>query len=254
MLLMAGLLTLLVFPVLLFWLKSTPTNAGLSPLGEQAQPAVPEITTTVKPEDKAAPKLTELLTSRAFWGLALPFFICGITTTGMIDTHLIPFSHDHGFSTDITSATVSILAAFNILGTLASGPLSDRFDNRIILGTIYAIRALTLIFLLVLNQGYWLVLFGIVFGLVDFAVLAPTQLLASHYFQGHSVGIVFGLLSMSHQLGSALGAYIPGVLYTITGNYTLPFIGGAILLELGAFLSFTLPRVKTQKQLKPVIA
>lgn len=254
MLLMAGLLCVIVFPLLLLFLRSTPAEVNLQPLcsDELAENAATE--QTIVSDNTPKPKISSIFKTRAFWGLALPFFICGITTTGMIDTHLIPFAHDHGYSTDITSATVSVLAAFNIIGTLASGPLSDRFDNRVILGTLYLIRAFTLIFLLVTNQAVGLVLFGVIFGLVDFAVLAPTQLLASRYFQGHSVGLVFGLLSMSHQLGSALGAYLPGLLYTWTGNYNLAFIGAAAILEVGALLSYTLPKSRKTKAISPQLA
>jgi len=165
--------------------------------------------------------------SRAFWNLVLPFFICGITITGMIDTHLIPFAHDHGYALGVTGATVSLLAAFNILGTLASGPLFDRWNNRHILGVLYSVRAVSLVLLLTMHQAQWLIAFGVILGLVDFAVLAPTQMLASRYFAGHSLGLVFGLLSLAHQLGSALGSYVPGVLYDLTGSYTLPFGAGA---------------------------
>ncbi|HEX2909606.1 MAG TPA: MFS transporter [Chloroflexia bacterium] len=240
-LLFGVLLVILFFPLLLL-LRSHPEDKGLRPYsrGEESGPVEKHSETALPAEQNLSKK--NIFANRAFWGLALPFFVCGITTTGMIDTHLIPFAHDHGYTTTVTSATVSLLAAFNILGTLASGPLSDRWDNRRILGTLYGVRALTIVLLLITNQSYWLIIFGVVFGLVDFAVVAPTQVLASRYFHGHSVGVVFGLLSMSHQLGSSIGAYIPGLLYTITGNYTVPFIAGAVLLEVAAFLSFTLPR------------
>lgn len=236
---LGALVSLLIFPLLLLLLRSTPGEIGLQPYGATEAPTAPTPAPRVagKPADTRA-----LLLSRPFWSLALPFFICGITTTGMIDTHLIPFAHDHGHSTSVTSATVSLLAAFNILGTLASGPLSDRWDNRHILGVLYSVRALSLVLLLTMNQPQWLIAFGVIFGLVDFAVLAPTQLLASRYFSGHSVGFVFGLLSLSHQLGSAIGAYVPGVLYDLTGSYSAPFAAGAGILLVGAVLCFTLPQ------------
>jgi MFS family permease len=204
------------------------------PLGNEPE----AVTTTRQPAARI-----NLWTSRAFWSLVLPFFICGVSTTGMIDTHLVPFAHDHGYSTAVTGAAVSLLAAFNILGTLASGPLADRFDNRKILGSLYALRAVTLIVLVFAPHGStWLLMFGIAFGLVDFAVLAPIQVLASRLFEGHSVGIVFGLLSLSHQFGSALGSYLPAVLYDATGSYNVAFLGTAAGLVLGSLLSFSVPQ------------
>lgn len=237
-----------VVPLLLTFLRARPADLGLRPYGEdRATKGMTErrlgnelktATTTGQPAARI-----NLLTSRAFWSLALPFFICGVSTTGMIDTHLVPFAHDHGYSTAVTGAAVSLLAAFNILGTLASGPLADRFDNRKILGSLYALRAVTLIVLVFAPHGSaWLVMFGIAFGLVDFAVLAPTQVLASRLFEGHSVGMVFGLLSLSHQFGSALGSYLPGVLYDATGSYNVAFLGASAGLVLGSLLSFSVPQ------------
>jgi predicted MFS family arabinose efflux permease len=107
---------------------------------------------------------------------------------------------------------------------------------------LYSVRAVSLVLLLTTQHAPWLLAFGVLFGIVDFAVLAPTQLLASRYFAGHSLGVIFGMLSMVHQFGSALGAYVPGVLYDLTGSYAVPFGGGAAILVLGAALSFTLPQ------------
>jgi MFS family permease len=241
-------LSLVIFPLLLLLLRSTPAEIGAQPYGAAVTPALRNEPGAIESQP-AAPYT--IFFQRAFWGLALPFFICGITTTGMIDTHLIPFAHDHGYAAGVTGAAVSLLAAFNILGTLASGPLSDRWDNRHILGSLYAIRALSLVLLLTLHQPQWLLAFGVIFGLVDFAVLAPTQLLASRYFEGHSLGFVFGLISLTHQLGSALGAYIPGVLYDLTGSYNLPFAAGAGILVIGALLSFLLPHPNATLQRLP---
>lgn len=251
--LVLGVCTSLLMLPLLLLLRSTPQDIGVQPYGaDSAADSQATAETGGAAERPAA--VASVWRSRAFWSLALPFFICGITTTGMIDTHLIPFAQDHGHALGVTGATVSLLAAFNILGTLASGPLADRWDNRQILGVLYSVRALSLVLLLTMHQPGWLLAFGVIFGLVDFAVLAPTQMLASRYFAGHSLGFVFGLLSLAHQLGSAFGSYIPGVLYDLTGSYTLPFGAGAALLVVGGVLSFTLPQISDATRPRPVAA
>ncbi|WP_326998760.1 MFS transporter [Cohnella kolymensis] len=79
--------------------------------------------------------------SRGFWFLIIPFFVCGFTTTGLMDTHLIPFAQYCGFSVSTTSAAVSLLAAFNTAGTLAAGYLADRWNNSRLLAYIYLVRA-----------------------------------------------------------------------------------------------------------------
>lgn len=240
---LGALVVVAVVPLLIIFLRARPSDFGLRPLGETSIKEQPRVEARTAEAAVHGPARINLWTSRAFWSLALPFFICGVSTTGMIDTHLVPFAHDHGYSTAVTGAAVSLLAAFNIFGTLASGPLADCFDNRKILGTLYAVRTVTLIVLVFAPHGSaWLVMFGIAFGLVDFAVLAPTQVLASYLFEGNSVGMVFGLLSLSHQLGSAVGSYLPGLLYDLTGSYDVAFLGAAAGLIVGSVLSFSVPQ------------
>ena len=249
---LAALSALLAAPVLWLLIRSRPAELGLRPYGAappcEVDPGDPAAASDAEP---AQGRVCELLASRGFWGLAVPFFICGFTTTGMIDTHLIPYAHDHGHSTAVTGAAVSLLAAFNVLGTLASGPLSDRLDSRRILAGLYAGRALTLLLLLVTDSPTWLLTFGVLFGLVDFATVAPTQVLASAYFRRHSLGLVFGLIFLSHQLGSAVGAYVPGALYDLTGSYDLALLIGAVALLVAAALSLTLPPAPTPQVNQP---
>ena len=240
---------LVAFPVLALLLRSSPEEIGARPYGREAVDA-PSDTSGGEPakasDEPDAPKVG-LYTSRAFWGLSLPFFVCGVTTTGMIDTHLVPYAHDHGHTAAVAGLAVALLAAFNVLGTLASGPLSDRFDGRKILGALYAVRAMTILLLLFTDSSAWLVAFGVLFGLVDFASVAPTQLLASRYFRGHSVGVVFGPLFLSHQVGSALGAYVPGAVHDLTGGYGAAFLGSVLALLVGSVLSFGLPRARVDR-------
>lgn len=234
-----AILAMVISPILLLYLRSFPSEMDLQPLrsGKGTSNRAPEATASPGESQKGT------LVSWAFWGLAIPFFVCGVTTTGLMDTHLIPYAHDHGFSTSVTSAAVGLLAAFNILGTLASGPLADRWDNRKILGALYSLRALSIILLYFAYRPEALIAFSILFGIVDFATVAPTQMLASKYFSGRSVGVVFGLLSLVHQIGSALGSYVPGVVYTSTGSYDLVLIGSVVALAVAALLPILLPAI-----------
>ena len=176
---LAGLAAVVAAPVMLVLLRSRPADKGLEPYGgasvlvpeERQHPEAP-------PVRVERPPVSALLRRREFWGLALPFFVCGYTTTGMIDTHLIPLAHDHGYGTATTGAAVGVLAVFNVLGTLASGPLADRYDSRLILAGLYGMRAITLVLLLFTHSAPSLLVFSLTFGLVDFATVAPTQVLA----------------------------------------------------------------------------
>ncbi|MDO7348181.1 MFS transporter [Bacillus stercoris] len=228
------LLIVIVFPVALLMLRNNPSEKKTEPIGGLAAS-----------EKDTAPKTTALSVTgmfrmRQFWFLILPFLICGFTTVGLMDTHLIPFSHDHGFSTTVTSAAVSLLAGFNIAGILLSGIVADRWSSRKILCFLYAVRAMSIVILIYSHEPYLLLAFAILFGLVDFATVAPTQMLATQYFQNYSIGLMIGWLSLAHQIGSALGAYVPGVIYTITGEYTLAFYLSIGMLVLASVMNVML--------------
>jgi sugar phosphate permease len=241
-LLLGSLLIIVVFPLLILFLRTFPSDIGVRPYGEMKE--IPKQGVVQGVDELQSKKMFSILNNKYFWFLSLPFLICGYTTTGLIDTHLIPFSHDHGFSTDVTGAAVSLLAAFNIIGTLCSGQIADHFDNRKFLALLYFTRGLTILLLLITNQWLLLLIFAVLFGLVDFATVAPTTMLAIEFFKKQSVGYVLGLLSLCHQVGSALGAYIPGLLYDLTGGYSIALISAIVLLMLASLLNLALPEFK----------
>ncbi|PLR93860.1 MFS transporter [Bacillus sp. T33-2] len=247
-LILGSFLILIVCPILAILLKSEPSESGLAALGSESSH---EITTPVKKQQQTS---KTSLWDRRFLFLLIPFFVCGVTTTGLMDTHLIPFAQYCGFTPGITSAAVAALAGFNVLGTLISGILADRINNKTILIFLYFARALTIVFLLIFssNAGLMklfmdypvlLLAFSVSFGLVDFATVAPTIKLLSDYFKGQSFGLLSGWLFMSHQLGSAIGSYIPGLLFDETNSYQLSFLIAFILLIAAGFFSALLPKV-----------
>ncbi|MDU0154925.1 MFS transporter [Bacillus cabrialesii] len=228
------LLMVIVFPAALLLLRNNPSEMNAEPIGGLAEAEKETASKTT------ALSVTGMFRMRQFWFLMLPFLICGFTTVGLMDTHLIPFSHDHGFSTTVTSAAVSLLAGFNIAGILLSGIIADRWSSRKILCFLYAVRALSIVILIYSHEPYLLLAFAILFGLVDFATVAPTQMLATQYFQNYSIGLMIGWLSLAHQIGSALGAYVPGVIYTVTGEYTLAFYLSIGMLVLASVMNVML--------------
>ncbi|MBY4605175.1 MULTISPECIES: MFS transporter [Bacillus] len=228
------LLIVIVFPAALLMLRNNPSEKNTEPIGGLAAAEKETASKTT------ALSVTGMFRMKQFWFLILPFLICGFTTVGLMDTHLIPFSHDHGFSTTVTSAAVSLLAGFNIAGILLSGIVADRWSSRKILCFLYAVRALSIVILIYSHEPYLLLAFAILFGLVDFATVAPTQMLATQYFQNYSIGLMIGWLSLAHQIGSALGAYVPGVIYTVTGEYTLAFYLSIGMLVLASVMNVLL--------------
>ncbi|MBH8608767.1 MFS transporter [Thermoactinomyces sp. CICC 10521] len=241
---LGGILVFLTFPLLLLFLKNRPSDMGLQPYGGSHNNQSDIVTKKAKTQGFNL----SFWRHRGFWCLILPYFVCGFTTTGLMDTHLVPFAHDHGFSSATTGTAVSLLALFNVMGTLASGHFADRWSNRWMLVTLYAVRAITVFFLIYIHQPYLLWFFSILFGLVDFSTVAPTTLLATRYFQSMNVGLVLGWLSFGHQVGSALGAFIPGWLFDLTGGYALSFLIATIMLGGAVVLSFMLPQEVQDRQ------
>jgi sugar phosphate permease len=236
----AALLAIGVAPVLWRWLRDRPADVGLLPIGGPLPAAVEAHEHPDAPP--AAIGLGQLLRSRGFWGLGIPFFVCGITTTGFVDTHLIPLAQDHGIPGGTAGLAVALLAAANVTGILLSGPLADRVDNRLLLAGLYGTRALSFVALATIVDQRALIGFAVLFGLVDFSVVAPTQWLAARYVSPQTVGLAFGCLNGIHQLGSAFGAWIPGVLYDATGSYDTMLTAAIVVLVVAALTCLTLPR------------
>ena len=234
---LGAFLLLIVFPIVLLFLRNHPNEKGLVPIGGE----IVEEGTVEKKSLNTTSSIWNVFLKREFWFLILPFAICGFTTTGLMDTHLIPFSHDHGFSTSVTSAAVSILAGFNIIGILLSGIVADRWSSRKMLFFLYGMRAISICILLYSHNSALLLIFAVLFGLVDFATVAPTQLLATQYFKEYSIGFILGWLFLSHQIGSALGAYLPGLFYNETGSYNISFYLSIMILAGAAILNLLLP-------------
>jgi sugar phosphate permease len=254
-------LLIAVFPTAWLLLRNRPAEKNLQPIGGYREEEQPQ----EKHQQPQKPSDWSVVRTRQFWFLVLPFFICGYTTTGLMDTHLIPFAQLCGFPTAVTGTAVSLLAAFNILGTLLSGYVADRWSSRKFLACLYACRAATIIVLAVfvsnvdflgffVNHPSLLLIFAISFGMVDFATVAPTQMLATQYFKQGSVGLILGWLFFSHQIGSALGAYFPGLLYNATGDYNLAFYSAFLLLAGASVLNLFLPEPRKVAQTRPSVS
>ncbi|OLN22077.1 MFS transporter [Domibacillus antri] len=244
-------LTIVVFPILFLFMRTSPAEKKMRAYGEKEREQSQY--SGQKPETKETLSFMQLLKKKEFLFLMIPFFICGVTTTGLMDTHLIPFAQLCGFSPSVTGAAVSLLAGFNIMGTVLSGYLSDRWSCKKILTFLYGVRALTIILLLLIindaslfgffiEQSHLLIIFAISFGVVNFATVAPTIKLATEYFKHFSVGAIIGWIYLSHQFGSAIGSFIPGLLFDATGGYEISFIASIILLIGAAVMSFLLPK------------
>jgi MFS family permease len=173
----------------------------------------------------------------AFWLLAGGFAICGATTNGLIGTHFIPAAHDHGMSEPTAASLLALVGLFDIVGTVASGWLTDRMDSRILLGWYYALRGLSLLVLPILFAATVrpsMLVFILFYGLDWVATVPPTVALCREYF-GAAGPVVFGWVFASHQFGAAIAATTTGVLRDRLGNYDLAwYIAGGLSISAAA--------------------
>lgn len=184
-------------------------------------------------------KVCKLVSSYRFVAIGTAFFICGITTTGFLETHLIALVvEDGGMSSLIAALSFSVLSACNGAGMVISGHLTDRISKEYLLSGIFLIRAMTYIMLLFTfpNPGGLtsLFVFAAVFGFVDYSVIPPTVALVNSYVP-EMVGFAVGILLMCHSAGAAVGAAAGGWVFESASNYDYALLGCAILCILAGF-------------------
>lgn len=159
--------------------------------------------------------------NRTFWVLFGTFFICGLSTSGLIQTHFISLCGDYGLSAVPAAGVLAMMGAFDFFGTILSGWLSDRYDNRKLLFWYYGLRGLSLFWLPHSDFTlYGLSIFAMFYGLDWIATVPPTVKLAGAAFGRERAGMVFGWIFAGHQLGSAVAAYGAGLSRTWLLTYT----------------------------------
>ncbi len=179
---------------------------------------------------------------RDFWLLGIPFFVCGVTSTGVTDTHLVAYMQGCGVGGGTASDLAATLALFNLIGTFGSGLLTDRIDPRRLLAGVYLSRAIVLLLLPLLRTTELLIVFSVMFGLADFSTVPPTTALAQRAFRTGGFGLVLGLIGAAHQVGSALGSALGGFLYDETGGYGAFFVTASGICVIAAILSLGIGR------------
>lgn len=227
----AGLVALLL-------MRDRPADLGLAPYGETViQPA------PLQPATIGAMLMTPIIVLRdvarvpTFWILFGSFFICGASTNGLVQTHFIALCGDYGLAAVGAASMLAMMGLFDFGGTLASGWLSDRFDNRWLLFWYYGLRGLSLLYLPFSDFSlYSLSIFAVFYGLDWVATVPPTVKLTVQRFGTDKANIVFGWIFAGHQLGAASAALGGGLARTAWHSYMPAFIGAGILCLIGAGL------------------
>ena len=180
-------------------------------------------------DQSAVDALKEAFANKSFIYLTLGFFVCG-WHIALVATHIPTDMMDKGLPDWCATAVLSLIGLFNMVGTITSGYLSTRYSKKKILSTIYLLRGVSIMIFIffppsVINS----IIFGITFGFLWLSTVPPTNGIVAHIFGTKYVGMLYGIVFVSHQIGSFLGAYLGGVFYEMNGNFDYAWYGSIAL-------------------------
>src|SRR4030088_348762 len=206
-------------------MRDRPSDLGLRPFGDEGTQPLPTPPPNNAPIMAAAlGALRDAAKTRVFWILFATFFICGASTNGLIQVHLIPMCLDFGIPQVQAASLLAAMGIFDFFGTILSGWLSDRYDNRYLLFWYYGLRGLSLLFLPFTNFSFYgLSLFAVFYGLDWIATVPPTVKLAAQAFGRVQAPLVFGWIFTAHQLGAATAAFGAGISRDALASYLPAF-------------------------------
>jgi predicted MFS family arabinose efflux permease len=221
----------LMVPVVAFLIPEHPQDVGARRFGEAGDMAAPPLKQAATAW-LAFEALFRAAKQPMFWLLFGSFFVCGLTTNGLVGTHMIAFCGDHGIAPVAAAGLLSLMGFFDLFGTTASGWLTDRYNPQRLLFVYYGLRGLSLMALPFLDFGpASLTVFAVFYGLDWIATVPPTVKLANRYFGERDAPIVFGWITVGHQAGAAVAAFGAGVIREQYGSYLPAFvISGALAL------------------------
>lgn len=241
--LICGLLIVAVIAVF-FLMRDRPADVGLPAYGDKEVIPTPPITgglITLITMPLIA--LKDASRSSTFWVLFATFFVCGASTNGLVGTHFVAMCGDFGMVPIMAASVLAMMGFFDFFGTIGSGWLSDRVDNRWLLFWYYGLRGLSLLYLPYSNFSFYgLSLFAMFYGLDWIATVPPTVKLATDRFGREKAGLIFGWVFAGHQLGAASAAYGGGFVRTEYETYMPAFFVAGILCLIAALLVLTLSK------------
>jgi predicted MFS family arabinose efflux permease len=243
-----GALALTAFAVLAF-MRDRPADVGQQPFGQAASDDAANVAATIPAPITPWHALRDARRTGVFWVLFGTFFICGASTNGLIQTHFIPLCADFGLPAVGAASVLAAMGMFDIVGTVGSGWLSDRYDNRWLLFWYYGLRGLSLMYLPFSDfTFYGLSLFALFYGLDWIATVPPTVKLTVARFGRERANLVFGWIFAGHQLGAATAAFGAGVSRTALLSYLPAFFAAGALCLIAAVLILTLGDRRERKR------
>ena len=226
------LFSFIVLPLVMWLMVDNPVQKGIQPYGTKSL-----VKPSIKPDQNP---MYLAMRNTQFWLLAFSFGICGFTTTGLFQIHFIPHGIEHGFSQMTMAVSLGLMGATDIIGTIASGWICDRFGKRWPLAIYYLLRGISLMFLPYVESTGHLMVFSVIYGLNWLSTVPATSTLTADLFGKQNVGVVFGWILFAHQIGAALGSYGASYMHTLAGNYTLAFMASGVFAIIATGLVFSI--------------
>ena len=226
-----GLASLSLVPLIYLFLKESPQSIGAAPFGAPADWSAP-VQVKRNAAKEALYALREGSKQRDFWYITLSFLVCGLSTSGLVGTHFIPASHDHGMSEVTAASLLALIGVFDVVGTIFSGYLTDRIDPRKLLFFYYFLRGLSLFLLpsiLFSTLHASTLVFIIFYGLDWVATVPPTIVLCRTILGPERATVIYGWVFAAHQIGGSVAALGAALLRVKFGNYAVAFYIAGIL-------------------------
>ncbi len=234
-----GAASFLMVPFIYLFLKEKPADLGMLPFGAPADWQAPA-KSTMPAAKLAIVTLKEASARKDFWYLTGSFFVCGLSTSGLIGTHFIPAAHDHGMPQVTAASLLALIGVFDVVGTLCSGWLTDKIDPRKLLLFYYSLRGLSLFLLpsiLFESVHPSTLVFVIFYGLDWVATVPPTIMLCRTVLGPDRGTVIYGWVFAAHQIGGSIAAFGAAVLRVKLGDYALSFyLSGALCLITSYFV------------------
>lgn len=244
------ILSVIMLAIILLFMKNSPQEKEEASAEDKAKQKKNPVTIAFQ-------TLFEAVKVKEFWLLAGSFFICGLSTSGLIGTHFISYCIGFGFTAVTAASMLSLMGVFDLIGTTLSGWLSDRFDNRWLLFWYYGLRGASLLFLpFALSDGSYLflIIFSVFYGLDWIATVPPTVNISRQIFGMEKSVVVYGWVFAAHQLGSAVAAGGAGLLYKMFDSYSWAFALAGMFCLVGSLFVIVIKKQNSEVKIQSHVA
>ena len=239
----AALLCLFCLALVLLFLRDYPGDLGLPSFGETDVVPAPSRLAGGNALARSFAALRDAAGDRTFWILFGSFFVCGLSTNGLVQNHFIPLCHDYGMEAVAASGVLALMGACDFVGTIVSGWLSDRYDNRWLLFWYYGLRGLSLLALPFSSFSFYgLTVFAVFYGLDWIATVPPTVRLTGQSFGRDRAPLIFGWIFTAHQIGAAVAAFGAGASREALASYFPAFATAGLACLIASLCVVTIRR------------